>query len=755
MHTTKMKKLSAIIITNLAIWPLIPSHSLAAQTVNNATSDKQQAKDEASVEKIIITGSRQPKAANKIPGAINVISQEEVSRNLSLTSDATSLLTRTIPGYSESTQQMSNSGETLRGRVALRLFDGVPQGSPLREGNRAGIFTDMGIIERVEVINGPSASEGVGAAGGIINYISRTPKVKGTEVTLSSQYRTQFEDDSESWRLGFNVAHLEDNYDLVLAASFAETGIGYDADGRRIGLGTSGSAMDSESDNLFVKVGTNFGKQDEQRLELSLSRFNIAGKGNYILVDGDRETGLSSTSERGRPLGARASFNDFSQQSLTYTHDDLFGGAFWVQYYRADQGMRYEAENSIDKQDPLIAPIALDENGLPSSDFPLIDQSEIHSDKEGFRSSWTKLDILGVRDLELQVGLDVVKDTAQQLLALTNRVWVPPMEYTSKTPFFQLSYDLGDVTVTGGVRREDGELKVDDYTTTWYRDRREVSGGKLDYQETLTNIGAIWRVTEDLSVYVSTAEGFTLPNVGIPLRNISCSNDTSEGGVPFGGTQPDGCPDDDPISVDGILDLQPIVVKNKEIGFNWNGESANIGASYYQSDSEFGVSLRVDPETEDYIMLRRPTEISGYEMSAGYKVTDTIKLNLMYSHTEGDTRDGDTGPLDRAMGVRDVGPDKVVLTADWQFSDAGRVVLGARSVLDNDINEGRAGEEHIKGYTLFDLNANYQLDNSTFTVGIDNLLDKSYFLSHSQVDQWRNYFKGQGRIVSLGYTLKF
>tara|TARA_R110002167_G_scaffold4490_3_gene20867 strand:- start:4760 stop:7006 length:2247 start_codon:yes stop_codon:yes gene_type:complete len=748
MHNKKMKKLSAIIIANMAMLPLLPATSFAQQAV-----DEQQSK--ADVEKIIVTGSRQPKAANKIPGAINVISREEVSRNIALTSDATSLLTRTVPGYSESTQQMSNSGETLRGRVALRLFDGVPQGSPLREGNRAGIFTDMGIIERVEVINGPSASEGVGAAGGIINYISRTPTQKGTEVTLSSQYRTQFEDDSESWRLGFNVAHLEDDYDLVLAASFAETGIGYDADGRRIGLGTSGSAMDSESDNLFIKVGTNFGDQDEQRLELSLSRFNIAGQGNYILVDGDRETGLSSTSEPGRPLGARASFNDFSQQSLTYTNDDFLGGSFWVQYYRADQGMRYEAENSIDKQDPLIAPIALDENGVPLSDFPLIDQSEIHSDKEGLRSSWTKLDIFGVRDLELQVGLDVVTDTAQQLLALTNRVWVPPMEYTSKTPFFQLSYDLGDVTVTGGVRREDGQLKVDDYTTTWYRDRREVSGGTLDYQETLTNLGAIWRVTDDFSAYISTAKGFTLPNVGIPLRNISCSNDTSEGDVPFGGTQPDGCPDDDPISVDGILDLQPIVVQNKEIGFNWNGERANFGASYYLSDSEFGVSLRVDPETEDYIMLRRPTEIKGYEMTAGFKVTDTIELSAMYSHTEGKTRTGDTGPLDREMGMRDVGPDKVVLTANWKFSDQGRVVLGARTVLDNDINEGQAGEEHIDGYTLFDLNANYQLDNATFSVGIDNLLDKSYFLSHSQVEQWRNYFKGQGRIVSLGYTLKF
>lgn len=756
MHNNKIKKLSAIIIANLAMLPLIPATSYAQQVMENVEApNNSNLQSNADVERVIVTGSRQPKAANKIPGAISIISQEEVIRNLSITSDATSLLTRTVPGYSESTQQMSHSGETLRGRAALRLFDGVPQGSPLREGNRSGIFTDMGIIQRVEVINGPSASEGVGAAGGIINYISRTPTVKGTEVTLSSQYRTQFEDDSESWRLGFNVAHLEDNYDLLLAASFADTGIGYDADGRRVGLSTSGSAMDSESDNLFLKVGTNFGNEDEQRLEFSLSQFNISGQGNYILVDGDRETGLSSTSEPGRPLGARASFNDFSQQSITYTHDDLFGGSLWLQVYRADQAMRYEAENSIDKQDPLIAPIALGEDGLPIDDFPLIDQSEIHSDKEGFRSSWTRLDALGVEDLELQVGLDVVKDTAQQTLALTNRVWVPPMEYTSKTPFFQLSYDLGDVTITGGVRREDGELHVDDYTTTWYRDRREVTGGTLDYQETLTNLGAIWRVNSQLSVFLSASEGFTLPNVGIPLRNISCNNDTSESGVPFGGTQPDGCPNDDAISVDGILDLQPIVVENKEIGFNWTGERLSVGASYYQSDSEFGVSLRVDPETEDYIMLRRPTEIEGYEMSVNYKVTDTIGVNAMYSHTEGKTRTGDTGPLDREMGVRDVGPDKMVLSVDWQVSDVAKVVLGARTVLDNDINEGQAGEEHIDGYTLFDLNANYQMDNSTFSLGIDNLLDKSYFLSHSQVDQWRNYFKGQGRILSVGYTMKF
>jgi hypothetical protein len=77
-----------------------------------------------------------------------------------------------------------------------------------------------------------------------------------------------------------------------------------------------------------------------------------------------------------------------------------------------------------------------------------------------------------------------VKDTTEQRLALTDRVWVPPMKYTSIAPYLQLSYDIGPVTLSGGVRREDGELEVDDYTTTFFRNRAFVEGGKLDYKTT-------------------------------------------------------------------------------------------------------------------------------------------------------------------------------------------------------------------------------------------------------------------------------
>lgn len=709
---------------------LLASFATSAQSQDTPAAEDQ-------IAEVIVTGTRVPKSVDKIPGAITVVGEAELAQSTAVTMDATAVLSRSVPGYSESSQAMSNTGENLRGRIALRLFDGVPQGSPLREGTRNGTFTDMGIIERIEVINGPSAAEGVGAAGGIINYISRSPTEEGTEVDLTARYSSAFENDSDDWKIGATLTHKQDNYDVLASASFIDRGMTYDGSGRAIGLNTSGSVADSESKNFFLKGGINFGANDAQRLQASISRFNIEGKGNYLLVDGDRTTGVPNTSVRGRPLGAKTEFNDFKQETLTYTHNDFFTGSLSINTYRAEQAMRYVAEDGTDRQDPLIAPIGT-----------LIDQSEIRTEKKGVRTAWNRQNLF-TDGLELNIGLDWVEDTAEQRLALTNRVWVPPMEYTSWAPYAQLSYDIGPVTISGGVRREDGELHVDDYVTTWFRDRRPVDGGTLSYKEDLPNFGVVWRIVSGLSAFVSYSKGFTLPNVGIPLRNVQCSNDNPEG------TQPDGCPNDPRQSVEGILALQPIVVDNKEVGFNWRGSRMSVGASYYESESDFGVSLLVDPLSEDFIMLRRPVDIKGYEFTSEFKLTDTLRATALYSHTEGKTRTTDTGPLNREMGINDISPDKIGTTLSWQFNDAGDVTVGSTTYVGRDINEGRVGEEHTHGYTLFDLGANYRFGKSLLTLGVENVTDKFYILSWSQVPGFRNYWSGRGRVTSLTYTMKF
>jgi iron complex outermembrane recepter protein len=709
------------------------------------TADSQDATD---LDAVIVTGSRSPKAIDKIPGAITLVSKEEIKHTLAVTEDATAVLARTVPGYAESSQAMSNSGETLRGRIALRLFDGVPQGSPLREGGRNATFTDMGIVDRIEVINGPSASEGIGAAGGIINYISSVPQKEGNEFRLLTRYSTQFADDSSGWKVGLNFLRKQDDYDLVVGISAIDRGMSYDADGRRVGMNTSGSVSDSMAQNLFLKGGINFGEDGMQRLQASYSHFKIEGNGDYVQVEGCRPgtcaNPVTNTSERGHIFGSKAEFNEFEQFNTQYTHGDFLGGTLVLNAYWADQAMRYLPENGDDKQ-----LVKVDDDFIEAN--RIYDQSEIDSKKYGFRPSWTRSSLFGVEGLELRTGIDFVRDEAQQRLALTNRVWVPPMEYTSTAPYVQLSYDLGPVTFSGGFRREDGELKVDSYTTTAFRNSVFVQGGGVEYTENLINFGSIWRITDEWSVFASYGEGFSLPNIGIPLRNINVPGQ----------------------SVDRIRDIQPIIVDNREYGFNWRGDRGSFGGSYYDSRSPFGTSLSVDPATNDYVLNRAPTRIKGVELSGDWRFNDQWKVSALYSRIRGKTAfwnaalNGDypAGGLNKPIGVSDINPDKIGASVTWKFNPNGDVTLNATKLMSRDLSgedvrefdgEEYEFEEHTNGYTLFDLSVNYRVeDYGRFTVGIENLFDKQYILSWSQVDFFKNYFAGRGRMVSFTYEYTF
>lgn len=720
-------------------------HAQQAVPADSSPAEAQQ-EDAVDLDSVIVTGSRTPKAIDRIAGAISVVSKEEIKQTLAVTEDATAVLARTVPGYAESSQAMSNSGETLRGRIALRLFDGVPQGSPLREGGRNATFTDMGIVGRIEVINGPSASEGIGAAGGIINYLSAVPEKEGNEFRLLTRYSTQFKDDSSGWKVGLNYMRKQDNYDLVVGASVIDRGMAYDGDGRRVGMNTSGSVSDSMANNLFLKGGINFGEDGVQRLQASYSHFKIEGNGDYIQVEGCRPgtcaNPVTNTSERGQIFGSKAEFNDFEQFNALYSHGDFLGGTLLLNAYWADQAMRYLPENGDDRQ--LVWPL-LDE------DDRIFDQSEITSKKYGFRPSWTTSSLFDVSGLELRLGVDFVKDEAQQRLALTNRLWVPPMEYTSTAPYLQLSYDLGPVTLSGGYRREDGELHVDSYTTTPFRNSVFVEGGGVNYVENLVNFGGIWRIGGGWSVFASYGEGFSLPNIGIPLRNINVPGQ----------------------SVDRIRDLQAIVVDNREYGFNWRGDRGSFGGSYYDSRSPYGTSLAVDPATNDYVLNRAPTQIKGIELNAEWRFDDAWKVNALFSRIRGQTSFWNAdlqgrypaGGLNKPIGVSDINPDKFGVTVNWKFNPNGDVTLSgtqlmSRRLYATDVREFDGATytftENTRGHTLFDLSANYNVEDvGRFTVGIENLLDEQYILSWSQVDFFKNYFAGRGRMYSLTYEYTF
>ncbi len=705
----------------------------------------------------VTTSSRTSKAIDKIPGAVTVVSAEDISGTLAVTEDLTAVLTRTVPGFSEASQSMVTTSETLRGRTALFLFDGVPLSSPLRDtGRNNSTFTDLGIIDRIEVINGPSASEGIGASGGIIQYLTGTPKKDGTEAKVTAKFTTQPGADSTAHKLGLTVTHKEDAYDLLMAASSLNRAMAYDANGRMLGLQVSGSSMDTEEKNLFLKVGFNLGERKEQRLVASLSQFDLRGLNNYSPSYVHTGPGTpTDTSIKGVFPGMLPQFNTFRQYSLKYSHNNLFGGELNILAYKATQRSRFNTECGTSdckpytlaadnlnrgKQDPNIAPLGT-----------LLDASELHSDKSGVRSSWNTDSFAGVTGLGLNAGLDLVNDTTEQRLAMTNRLWVPPMKYTSTAPFAQLSYDAGPLTVSGGTRREAGQLAVDSYTTVWANRPSStntcsptttpctpgfaVNGGKVDYNNTLPNLGAILRLPYGWSSFVSYSKGFTLPNVGIPLRNVNR----------------------DGVSVSTVAGTEAIISDNKELGLSWRSNVASFTGSMYRSYSALGASLAVDPTTKDYIMIRQPVEITGLELSGEYNFSKSFKANGLYSKIRSlTTLNASATVMNINQGVLNVSPDKMVFTGTWKFSDLGSLRLGATTLMDRNINIGTGKEEHTTGYTLFDMGLSYDLKkNGTLALGIENLANKYYILSYSQIDSFQNYVAGRGRLFSVTYNLKF
>ncbi|MBI1835569.1 MAG: TonB-dependent receptor plug domain-containing protein, partial [Burkholderiales bacterium] len=255
-------KLGATLVAGL--W--LTTTSVAAQTAIEQDKVTQE-QDNKEASSVVITATRNEKAVDKIPGAISVISQRELEAQYQLGDDPSAALAMHVPGYAPSRQKMSSTGESLRGRAPLILFDGVPQSNPLRAGMREGYFADTAIIERIEVINGASAIQGMGATGGIINYISKTPRKEGSTHTLSMRLSTQFKDDSFNWKTGYTLAHKSGDLDLLGFVSVQARGIAYDGDGRKQGIETiQGDTMDSRGGDVFLKVGKTL---DDQRVQFS------------------------------------------------------------------------------------------------------------------------------------------------------------------------------------------------------------------------------------------------------------------------------------------------------------------------------------------------------------------------------------------------------------------------------------------------------------------------------------------------------
>ncbi|MBI1399306.1 TonB-dependent receptor [Hyphomonas sp.] len=707
------------------------SVSSAALLALSATAQAQSGADPADTEEtrveetVVVTAARTILPPSALPTTIQLISNEDLALQAKLTGSAVDVVSTLVPSFSPTREKMSGAGESLRGRKPLYLIDGVPQSNPLRDGSRAGYTIDPFFIDRVEVIFGSNAIQGIGATGGVVNYVTVAAPTEEDVWTgkLLAQFSAanEFQGDGYESRTGAVAGRDFGLLDLTLGVSAQTRGAYYSGDGRRVGIdGTQGEVQNSTSLSFFAKAGYDLG--DARRLELMAQHFKLEGDGNYVLVSGSRATNTPTTTVRGSQEGEIPN-NKVLTTSLTYSDKDLAGGLLTGQLFFQDFEAVYGGGVFDTFQDPAIDPTGT-----------LFDQSANNSEKMGLRLSYERA-LDAVPGLNVTGGLDVLNDKTYQELIKTGRNWVPETEFTSYAPFVQLNQALFGkrVHVSGGLRHEMAQLKVADYETLYSYGPQQVGGGEPDFQKTLVNAGVTAEVVPGLTAYTSYAEGFTMADVGRILRAISTPGE----------------------DVDTFLNVEPVVTDNTEIGLEWRRGPLSASAAYFWSTAELGSLLIL--RNDIFEVERQRTEIEGLELNAAWETpVDGLKLSAGYAALEGQSDSNGDGRVDQDLDGANISPDRVNLAADFERGPFA-LRLQSRSYLDRTF-DGLPASSDFDGYTLADAFLRYSAPFGNITLSAANLFDEQYVTYDSQTVRTTSndrFFAGRGRVISLAFEKAF
>lgn len=669
---------------------------------------------------VIVSASRRTESLAETPSSVTVIGSKEIEAQSAISPNIANIIAYAVPGLGASTNQTGNFGQTLRGRNVLVLIDGIPQSTPLRAGSRDIRTIDPTVIERVEVIKGATAIYGNGADGGLINYITKTPKPGATfggytQAGLTGNFKG---DSTIGYRFSQQVFGRSGKLDYVVSGMYEKTGVYRDSEGQVIspdyGLG------ETKTYNGFAKLGYNL--SEKQRLELMYNYFSSNQHSAFVLKNGiwGKQAAIGILGERkGVDEGNRYNHNAY----LQYSNKGIIGNtSLTASVYLQDFWTTYS--NSL----------SFYESG----------QSEIVSTKKGLRANLNSPFVVNNNFTgDVTYGFDLLNDvTAQNLV--DGRVWVPKIDMRNLAPYFQLSTNLyKHLTVKAGMRLENININIKDYNTLATGPNNAgsiaVKGGDLNYNALVFNTGVRYSKHRFFNPFISYSQSFSVFDLGRVLRAAK-ENTISK------------------------LETEPIIVNNYEGGFSSELGKFTLSAAYYLSTSKLGSNLLEVNGT--YVPQRLPERVWGYEIQLDYQPIKHLIIGGNYAFVEGKgdaDNDGNfDGSADVYLNSTRITPPKATAYLRYFGIKNLSVDLNWIYVGDRDRFKPRAngtyaiGEAPIRSYNLWNLAAGYKINSQLkLNLGIENLLNTEYYPTIAQFyGTNENYTRGNGRRfnLTLGYA---
>ena len=750
------------------------SNSTTETAVTSATSDTPNVTlDTITVTARAKTGTALAQKISEMPAVTQVIGEEDIREQATGNRTTGDILAQLIPSLGASSGSTSNYGTTMRGRPVQYLLNGVPL-SGSRSLSRELNSIDPAQLERVEVLSGATSIYGAGAAGGLINLVTKSAAGAGFtgQTRLGVDSSREFESDSLGYHVGQSLGYGGERVYGRLDVDYASKGGKFDSHGDRISPDVNQTDQ-QDTESLSVNANLGMDIDDSQSVNLAVTYYNDEQDTDYG-PDYGKELGvlLLGTPPSLKAIdGARIEDQPYTTKTsvnLNYNNDDVFGSNLSVTgYYRDEQGRFYPSGKDARAQ----AREVLQANGIDkdtakklSSGAIFIMQSEADIEVMGLRAAMqTETELAGKKTL-LSYGADFERENSEQtyhgqdfnrfitsngLISEANGMTYnsgPDTTIDKIGAFVNADIDLTDKWhASAGVRYQKLKSKTDTFTPFYeqlleeYFDGSDtnyqagdVAKGKTDHDKTLFNLGSSYQLTPNDQIFANFSQGFTTADIQRALRDVRAGYVVNSDNV------------------------QPISINNYDLG--WEGKrgdtSARVSSFYNTSDK----TVRF---TKDYTVEVVDTDerVYGVEGSLTQDISDSWQVGGSVAYTRGQyKKDGDWLELDAVR----LTPLKGTAFAQYNFDEGSNIRLQALAIGGDDRafkdqqKDPDAGALPVKGYMTLDVLGQVNMPVGRVGYGVYNVLNKDYqTVYHQTTFGDLNRLPATGTTYGLSYTVDY
>lgn len=679
------------------------------------------------LQQVEIQASRLPEVKTNAAASVTVIDGKQIQQMSQIVPDMSHLLGLLTPSLALSSNTTSSRSQTLRGRSVLVLIDGIPQSTPLRATDREMRTIDPSAVERVEVIKGSNAIYGNGAIGGIINIVTKANKTAkpfgGYTALAGTTYNFFAKPGANGYRLNQQVYGRVGQLSYLLDAVLSHSPTAVDGAGQyispRYGLG------DTRTLNGLAKLSYDIDARNKVELMYnyyrSLQSTDLVPQGGKYLerptigIKGERHP--EAVSE-----GTRYNHNaylKFSSRGI-FPHTNLEASLFASSIYTI-----FDFREANPK-----SPRWEERSG----------QSSVKDAKLGLRTQLvTKLRLSPHIYTNILYGYDFLRNTTSQAL-VDGRYWVPELTSYNNAPFVQTKTTLFEhLHLKLGARYDLIAIDVPDYKVLRNKlsdPEVAVKAGRLQYQNFSFNAGLAYNKYKVFQPFVAYSQGFSIFDLGRTLRATKTPDVLS------------------------TISVEPVRTDNYEFGFYSElAKRVQLSASTFYTYSHLGSDLKI--ENGFWVVNRVPQQVYGVELSADAQVLYNLSVGASYVWLEGRTKEQGKD-WDGYMSNLSIPAPKFSLHLSYQPTKRSYLSLqyvhtGERKRFSpNAKGLYNEGEGIVQSINVFNLNAGLNLNKLSLNLGIENLLNNSYYTPASMLmARDAEYARANGRYVTLTATYKY